>query len=244
MRWSVGIEVEGDHVLTREEVVELADAVAASGGIATGIGTSRYGAQLIVNDYWQLALEEGCDFVHLGQSDLEQADVAALRAAGVRIGVSTHDDAELARGLSIEPDYVALGPIYPTLLKVMPWAPQGLARIGDWKRRIGSIPLVAIGGITRANAREVLAAGADSVAVIGDLFTNVHGQTKEWLAITGSAEIPSRSGRSPDRATGWSRFWPVCKTGSPRAHTCANPQTTTLSTLQSCNRKPGQESEY
>jgi len=87
---------------------------------------AQAGAQLVVNDHWQLALEEACDFVHLGQGDLDTADVPALRRAGVRIGISTHDDSELARALGYEPDYVALGPIYPTLLKAMAFAPQGL----------------------------------------------------------------------------------------------------------------------
>jgi thiamine-phosphate pyrophosphorylase len=135
---------------------------------------SRGGAQLIVNDHWQLALEEGCDFVHLGQGDLDTADVPALRRAGVRIGISTHDDAELARALGLAPDYIALGPIYPTLLKVMAFAPQGLGRIGEWKRRIGAIPLVAIGGITLERLPGVLAAGADSAAVVTDIVRNPH----------------------------------------------------------------------
>ena len=130
---------------------------------------ARAGAQLIVNDHWRLALEEGCDFVHLGQGDLDTADVAALRRAGVRIGISTHDDAELARALGLAPDYIALGPIYPTLLKVMPFAPQGLDRIGEWKRRIGAIALVAIGGITLERLPGVLAAGADCAAVVTDI---------------------------------------------------------------------------
>jgi len=133
---------------------------------------ARTGAQLIVNDHWQLALEEGCDFVHLGQGDLDTADVDALRRAGVRIGISTHDDAELARALALQPDYVALGPIYPTLLKVMAFAPQGLERIGEWKRRIGAIPLVAIGGITLERLPGVLAAGADCAAVVTDIVRN------------------------------------------------------------------------
>jgi thiamine-phosphate pyrophosphorylase len=132
----------------------------------------RAGAQLIVNDHWQLAIEEGCDFVHLGQGDLDTADVPALRRAGIRIGISTHDDGELARALGLEPDYVALGPIYPTLLKVMAFAPQGLGRIGEWKRRIGAIPLVAIGGITLERLPGVLAAGADSAAVVTDIVRN------------------------------------------------------------------------
>lgn len=127
------------------------------------------GAQLVVNDHWQLALEERCEFVHLGQGDLDTADVPALRRAKVRIGISTHDDAELSRALGLAPDYVALGPIYPTLLKAMAFAPQGLARIGEWKHRIGAIPLVAIGGLTLERLPGVLAAGADSAAVVTDI---------------------------------------------------------------------------
>jgi thiamine-phosphate pyrophosphorylase len=140
--------------------------------------------QLIVNDYWEIALAEGCDFVHLGQGDLAGADLPALRRAGVRLGISTHDDAELERALSKEPDYVALGPIYPTLLKVMPWKPQGLARIGEWKRRIGAIPLVAIGGLTLERLAGVFAAGADSAAVVTDIVRNVdpEARARAWLA--------------------------------------------------------------
>jgi thiamine-phosphate diphosphorylase len=110
------------------------------------------GAQLVVNDYWELAIEEGCDFVHLGQGDLDTADIAALRRHGVRLGVSTHDDAELERALALSPDYVALGPVWPTLLKKMDFAPQGLDRLAAWKRRVGEIPLVAIGGLTPGRA--------------------------------------------------------------------------------------------
>jgi thiamine-phosphate pyrophosphorylase len=142
------------------------------------------GAQLVVNDHWQLALEEGCDFVHLGQGDLDTADVPALRRAGIRIGISTHDDAELARALGYAPDYIALGPIYPTLLKVMAFAPQGLARIGEWKRRIGAIALVAIGGITLERLPGVLAAGADCAAVVTDIVRNVapEERMRHWMA--------------------------------------------------------------
>jgi thiamine-phosphate pyrophosphorylase len=143
-------------------------------------------AQLIVNDYWQLALETGCNFVHLGQGDLDTADVAALRKHGIKLGISTHDQAELQRALALQPDYVALGPIYPTKLKQMPWAPQGLERIGEWKRAIGCIPLVAIGGLTVERVPGVFAAGADSAAVITDIVTSATpGQRlREWLAVT------------------------------------------------------------
>ena len=143
------------------------------------------GTQLIVNDHWQLALETGCDFVHLGQTDLDSADVAALRRAGVRIGVSTHSEGELERALALAPDYVALGPIYPTLLKVMPWAPQGLGRLGQWKRRIGTIPLVAIGGLTLERLPGVFAAGADVAAVVTDIVraAEPEARTRAWLAV-------------------------------------------------------------
>jgi thiamine-phosphate pyrophosphorylase len=147
------------------------------------------GIQLIVNDYWQLALATGCDFVHLGQGDLAGADLRALRRAGIRLGVSTHDEAELARALAVAPDYVALGPIYPTTLKVMPWAPQGLARIGQWKRRIGTLPLVAIGGITLDRLPEVFGAGADVAAVVSDIAraADPAARARQWLNVATAA---------------------------------------------------------
>jgi len=147
------------------------------------------GMQLIVNDHWQLALEAGCDFVHLGQGDLDGADVPALRRAGVRLGVSTHDEGELARALGLQPDYVALGPIYPTLLKVMPWPAQGLERIAQWKRRIGAIPLVAVGGLTLERLPGVFAAGADVAAVVTDIVRHVNpeARVREWLSAARAA---------------------------------------------------------
>lgn len=144
------------------------------------------GACLVINDYWQSALEEGCDFVHLGQGDLDTADVPALKHAGVRIGISTHTHDELARALALEPDYVALGPIYPTKLKAMPWAPQGLERITEWKRLIAPLPLVAIGGLTVERLPGVFAAGADSAAVVTDILRHEdpEARAREWLATT------------------------------------------------------------
>ena len=145
---------------------------------------ARAGAQLVVNDYWEVALAEKCDFVHLGQGDLDGVDVGTLRAAGIKIGISTHSHAELDRALSLGPDYVALGPIYPTMLKVMPWSPQGLERIGEWKRRIGRIPLVAIGGLTVERLPGVIAAGADVAAVVTDIVKapDPEARTRAWLA--------------------------------------------------------------
>lgn len=126
---------------------------------------------LIINDHWQAAISFQAKAVHLGQDDLAGADVSALKSAGIAIGVSTHDDAELQTARAIEPDYIALGPIFETKLKTMPWAPQGLERITDWKTKIGNLPLVAIGGLTRERATEALNAGADSAAVITDFMT-------------------------------------------------------------------------
>jgi thiamine-phosphate pyrophosphorylase len=161
---------------------------------------ARAGAQLVVNDHWQLALEEGCDFVHLGQGDLDTADVPALRRAAVRIGISTHDESELARALRLEPDYVALGPIYPTLLKVMAFAPQGLDRIGEWKRRVGDIPLVAIGGITLERLPGVLAAGADSAAVVTDIVRNADPEERmrKWIRAVPAVTEGRRQGTTND----------------------------------------------
>lgn len=146
--------------------------------------TGAHDCQLIVNDYWDVAIETGADFIHLGQEDLETADLGALRQAGVRFGVSTHDEAELTKALKVNPDYVALGPIYPTKLKVMPWAPQGLERLKLWRRKIGALPLVAIGGLTPDRADGVADAGANSLAVITDFVTaeDPIARVKEWLA--------------------------------------------------------------
>jgi thiamine-phosphate pyrophosphorylase len=146
----------------------------------------RSGAELVVNDYWEVAIDCGADWIHLGQGDLDEADIGAIRANGIRLGVSTHSHDELDRAMSFDPDYVALGPIYQTRLKAMAFAPQGLDRIGEWKRRLGSIPLVAIGGLTVERAKLCLAAGADIVSVVTDITLNAdpEGRAREWVAAT------------------------------------------------------------
>jgi thiamine-phosphate pyrophosphorylase len=145
------------------------------------------GATLVVNDHWRVAIEVGAPWAHLGQGDLDQgADIGAIRRAGLKLGLSTHDEAELARALALEPDYVALGPIYPTILKAMAFAPQGLARIGEWKKRVGALPLVAIGGLNVERAKACLAAGADVVSVVTDVTLNPdpEARAREWIAAT------------------------------------------------------------
>ena len=145
-----------------------------------------HGAVLVVNDHWQLAIETGCDFLHLGQEDLDTADLPAIRRAGLRLGISTHDHAELDRALALTPDYIALGPVYPTILKQMKWHEQGLERLGEWKRAVGAIPLVAIGGMSVARAGGAFAAGADIVSAVTDitLDPNPEARLTEWLGAT------------------------------------------------------------
>ncbi len=146
---------------------------------------AAYRCTLVINDYWREAIESGAGFVHLGQEDLAAADLSAIRAARVKIGVSTHNIEELDEALAARADYIALGPIYATTLKAMPWPPQGLPRIAEWRSRV-ACPLVAIGGITLNRAPLVLAAGADSVAVITDIVTSQDPEKRveNWVAAT------------------------------------------------------------
>ena len=144
------------------------------------------GATLVVNDHWQIALEEGCDWVHLGQEDLDRADMAAIRAGGLRLGVSTHDRDELARALALKPDYIALGPVWPTILKKMKWHQQGVEKLTEWKAMVGDVPLVAIGGLTPERAVLAFAAGADVASAVTDITLNPdpEARVRDWLRVT------------------------------------------------------------
>jgi thiamine-phosphate pyrophosphorylase len=152
----------------------VSDALAATRGTNT---------RLVVNDYWRAAVVASAKHLHLGQEDLVEADLKAIRDAGLTLGISTHDDAELETALRAAPDYIALGPIFPTTLKSMRFAPQGIAKITEWKRRIGSLPLVAIGGIKLEQAAAIFAAGADSIAVVSDVTGNADpdARVRAWL---------------------------------------------------------------
>ncbi|WP_209598963.1 thiamine phosphate synthase [Ruegeria sp. HKCCSP351] len=145
-----------------------------------------YGGGLVINDYWQHAIDLGCDWVHLGQEDLDDADLKAIQKAGLKLGVSTHDDDELERVLAMDPDYVALGPVYPTILKKMKWHQQGLPRVTEWKARVGDIPLVGIGGMSVERAAGVLAAGADIVSAVTDITLNAdpEARVRAWIEAT------------------------------------------------------------
>jgi len=140
----------------------------------------QYKACLFINDYWRLAVKHQAYGVHLGQEDLDTADLAAIHAAGLRLGISTHDDAELARAVAVKPSYIALGHIFPTQTKEMPSAPQGLEELARHIKQLnGSYPSVAIGGISLERAPSVLATGVGSIAVVSAIT-----QAADWRAAT------------------------------------------------------------
>ncbi|MFS2060749.1 thiamine phosphate synthase [Kosakonia cowanii] len=156
----------------RDEEVE-ADVMAA---IALA---RRYNARLFINDYWRLAIKHQAYGVHLGQEDLATTDLTAIRQAGLRLGLSTHDDMEIDVALAARPSYIALGHVFPTQTKQMPSAPQGLATLTRHVARLGDYPTVAIGGISLSRAPEVLATGVGSIAVVSAIT-----QADEWPQAT------------------------------------------------------------
>ena len=139
-----------------------------------------------MNDYWRLAIELGCDWIHLAKKIWTAQIFLRSARAGIKIGVSTHDHAELERALKIAPDYMAFGPIYPTILKKMKWHEQGLERLSEWRGLVGKIPLVGIGGMNVARASGVFAAGADIISVVTDITLNPapEARLREWISVT------------------------------------------------------------
>jgi thiamine-phosphate pyrophosphorylase len=174
------IQLRAKNLNDGEALQIVTDALAITKGTPT---------RIIVNDYWRAAIVAGAEHLHLGQEDLAEADLAAIREAKLTLGLSTHDDEELATALAAKPDYVALGPIFPTTLKSMRFAPQGIPKITEWKKRVGNIPLVAIGGIKFEQAAEIFAAGADSIAVVSDVTQNADpdARVRQWLGQSAEA---------------------------------------------------------
>jgi thiamine-phosphate pyrophosphorylase len=174
------IQLRAKDLNDSEALQIVSDALAVTRGTPT---------KLVVNDYWRAAIVAGAQHLHLGQEDLVGADLGEIRKARLTLGISTHDDGELAIALRARPDYVALGPIFPTTLKSMRFAPQGIAKITEWKRRIGDIPLVAIGGIKFEQTAEIFAAGADSIAVVSDVTQNADpdARVRQWLGQSAEA---------------------------------------------------------
>ena len=152
-------------------------------------GNAVPGAQVFINDHWQLALSAGAYGVHLGQEDLDTADIETLRCAGMRLGLSTHTLEELARAKAVQPSYLAIGPIYPTTLKIMPYEPVGLERLAAWAPLAAPFPVVAIGGISLQRLPGVVAClngKQDGVAVVSavTLAADPHQATLNGLEMT------------------------------------------------------------
>ncbi|WP_289034153.1 thiamine phosphate synthase [uncultured Roseibium sp.] len=162
---------------------ELTDEISRSLAVARAQGCT-----LVINDHWQTAIDTGAEWLHLGQEDLDTVDIKAVRNAGLKLGLSTHTEEELDRALIYDPDYVALGPIFPARGKQVDYAPQGIARLGSWKARL-SCPLIAIGGIRLEHADEIYAAGADSICVITDVLADAdpEDRCRKWVEAAGSA---------------------------------------------------------
>ncbi|MGR6873042.1 thiamine phosphate synthase [Pseudomonas sp. HK3] len=127
---------------------------------------NQYDCQLYINDYWQLAIECDAYGVHLGQEDIDDADLSAIAKAGLRLGLSSHCFYEVARAKTIKPSYIAFGPVYATQTKDMPWVPQGETGLAYWRAQLAGFPLVAIGGIHNERFEKVKAQGVDSIAMI------------------------------------------------------------------------------
>lgn len=131
-------------------------------------------ALLFINDHWQAAIAAGAYGVHLGQEDLALADLDAIRAAGLRLGVSSHGYAEMIAADRVSPSYIALGAVFPTTLKKMQTRPQGPGRLHAYARLMEHYPLVAIGGIDGHNLGQILSSGVGSVAMVRALVSAEH----------------------------------------------------------------------
>ena len=170
---AAGVKTIQLRIKDKQDVEVEADIVAA---VALG---RRYDARLFINDYWRLAIKHQAYGVHLGQEDLESTELELIRAAGLRLGVSTHDDMEIDVALAARPSYIALGHVFPTQTKQMPSAPQGLEQLARHIERLADYPTVAIGGISLERAPAVLATGVGSIAVVSAIT-----QAEDWQAAT------------------------------------------------------------
>ncbi|MBG2804053.1 thiamine phosphate synthase [Proteus mirabilis] len=139
----------------------------------------QYHARLFINDYWQLAIKHHAYGVHLGQEDLDIADLNAIKQSGLRLGISTHDEVELQRAKILRPSYIALGHIFPTTTKDMPSKPQGLKALRHQVEQTPDFPTVAIGGISLERVPDVVATGVGSVALVSAIT-----KAPDWQQVT------------------------------------------------------------
>lgn len=139
----------------------------------------QYHARLFINDYWQLAIKHHAYGVHLGQEDLDIADLNAIKQSGLRLGISTHDEVELQRAKTLRPSYIALGHIFPTTTKDMPSKPQGLKALKHQVEQTPDFPTVAIGGISLERVPDVVATGVGSIALVSAIT-----KAPDWQQVT------------------------------------------------------------
>ncbi|HEK0789618.1 TPA: thiamine phosphate synthase [Proteus mirabilis] len=139
----------------------------------------QYHARLFINDYWQLAIKHHAYGIHLGQEDLDIADLDAIKKSGLRLGISTHDEMELQRAKTLHPSYIALGHIFPTTTKDMPSKPQGLEALKHQVEQTPDFPTVAIGGISLERVPDVVATGVGSVALVSAIT-----KAPDWQQVT------------------------------------------------------------
>lgn len=154
------------------------------------------GAQCFINDHWREAIEWGAYGVHLGQEDLDDADLDAIRHAGLRLGLSTHAYWEVCRAWAWRPSYIACGPIHATQLKQMPWTPQGEDNLAYWCALLRDVPVVAIGGLDAARCHEAMRCGAAGAAVV----SAITGASDPPAAIAALQDAVARGARAARRA--------------------------------------------
>lgn len=159
-----------------QSISELRTQVIAAKEICT-----RHQVKLYLNDYWQLAIEQGIHGVHLGQEDMDSADFASIQRAGLHLGLSTHNHAEAQRAMAMRPSYIALGPIFPTTTKVMPFAPQGLERLREWMQCYGKhTAICAIGGINASNFSALAQTDVPAIAMVNGLRPEHPNWDESW----------------------------------------------------------------
>lgn len=153
------------------------------------------GARLFINDHWRAAIDAGAYGIHLGQEDLDALqpeELQTLRSSGLRLGISTHGYAEMVRADATGPSYIAMGAVFPTTLKQMATAPQGLGRLAAYARLLQDYPLVAIGGIGTEQFASVLATGVGSIAIVRALINAPDPESAAKGMLQQMASLPTR----------------------------------------------------
>ncbi len=145
--------------------------------------SEAFDARFFLNDFWELGIKHKAYGIHLGQEDIQEADVKAIYKAGIRLGISTHTKDEIVIAMAFEPSYLAIGPIFETTSKKMVYNPVGIEDLKRWARDV-AYPIVAIGGININNIKEVaLTKSANGIAMISDVLEDREVSKKRTIAL-------------------------------------------------------------